>query len=276
MVWQPGHGPGTAISVTSSRQGVTMNVGAPLPGVEFADTVDNSVSRRVSISGFPCTASGPTHQGALPHGHPSVRIAAPRGSGRCGLQRARPADSVTGPAVAAVPPPNPAACDPNSLNSLISGYFPGVQLDHRLAQAGDARRDDRGGQAKRRVRDPGFDRVGVAQPAFTGDPEAGSDLAQGVIRCMFDAGVPPASPPMRSMTSPRRSHTQPAVRFTYGAEQWRNRHRCGRLDRWDGHTVLSGVAPPPAIPPAATTDLGDPQPGTNAAAKGACSFMGIR
>ncbi len=56
----------------------------------------------------------------------------------CGEQQA--SESVAGPSLAGQPP-DPAVCDPNSLNSLISGYFPGNSGQRGQDREGP---DDRG------------------------------------------------------------------------------------------------------------------------------------
>lgn len=86
------------------------------------------------------------------------------------------------------PPSNSAECDPNSLNSLISGYFPGSRSADiktlKDAMIGAATDED--------SRDFGFqvlDSIGALSrdASVTADLIAGSELTKGIIKCMFEA-----------------------------------------------------------------------------------------
>ena len=168
---------------------------------------------------------------------------------------AEPAGRRHRPAFTPGPPPNPAACAPTSLNSLISGYFPG-NTGNPIKTLKDAMlaRNDAGGQARQRVRDSGGDREAVTQSQRDDRPRR-LDLAQGIIKCMFDAGdFSPEFPTMRSTTSPRPSPMRTAARSTCEAPA-PARHCCRRVDRGtDDHGAVRR-AQPPAIPRLAT-DLG--------------------
>jgi hypothetical protein len=94
-------------------------------------------------------------------------------------------ESVAGPTLAGRPT-DPAACDPNSLNSLISGYFPGntgnVIKTYKDAMVAAPNTTP--------ARNNGFailDSIGSLSRQMTVDGAAGSLLVQGVIKCMFDA-----------------------------------------------------------------------------------------
>jgi len=92
-------------------------------------------------------------------------------------------ESVAGPSLAGRPSSDQ-ACDPNSLNSLISGYFPGnsgsaakTAKDQMLAAT---TRDD--------TLNAGFvvlQEIGNLSRNQAVDTVAGSNLAQGIIKCMF-------------------------------------------------------------------------------------------
>ena len=96
-------------------------------------------------------------------------------------------DLVAGPSLA--PPVNPQACAPTTLNSLISGYFPGnsgaaakTAKDQMLAAAVGS--DDR--------LNAGFvvlQEIGTLSRNQVVDGVAGSNLAQGIIKCMYDVST---------------------------------------------------------------------------------------
>jgi hypothetical protein len=96
-------------------------------------------------------------------------------------------ESVAGPSLAGRPT-DPAACDPNSLNSLISGYFPGntgsnaKAFKDALIAAGP---DSAGISAGYSV----LQEIGKLSRGMTVDGVAGSNLAKGIIKCMFSATV---------------------------------------------------------------------------------------
>jgi hypothetical protein len=102
--------------------------------------------------------------------------------GACG-ERQTP-ESVAGPSLA--PPVDPQACAPNSLNSQISGYFPGNSgnpiknlKDQMLAAAaGSDPRLNAGFQI--------LQGIGELSRNQAVDTVAGSGLAQGIIKCMFN------------------------------------------------------------------------------------------
>jgi hypothetical protein len=164
----------------------------------------------------------------------------------CGDQQQ--SDDVTGPRFAPKPPPNSAGCEPNSLNSLISGYFPGSS-----GSAIKSLKDDMiaAGTNTAGARDAGFeilDSIGSASrnPAYTLDPVAGSDLAQGVVRCMFDASTfSPAFPadPIYDF-APALTHAAAGAFYVRGAGAAGTATVVGALlAPGPDTTVISGVAP---------------------------------
>ena len=168
-------------------------------------------------------------------------------------------ESVTGP-LSAARPTDPSACDPNSLNSLITGYFPG-NTSTPIKSLKDAMIAATTGAAKR---DEGFeilDSIGSLSrnQSYTVDPADGSALAQGVIKCMFDAGqfspdfptdpiydFAPALTPATGGAFYVRGGTSGGVDTVVGA-------LITPLGGGQDITVLSGVAPPPPA------ELGAPQ-----------------
>jgi hypothetical protein len=102
-------------------------------------------------------------------------------------------ESVAGPTLAGRPT-DPAACDPNSLNSLISGYFPGSSgnadktLKDQLIAAG-ANSPDGLAAGYTILQD-----IGNLSRNQTVNGAAGSLLAQGIIKCMFTAKNFPGFP----------------------------------------------------------------------------------
>src|SRR3954447_23876334 len=95
-------------------------------------------------------------------------------------------ESVAGPSLGARPT-DPAACDPNSLNSLISGYFPGntgsnaKTFKDALVAAGPE--TSAGISAGYSV----LQEIGKLSRSMAVDGAAGSGLAKGIIKCMFNA-----------------------------------------------------------------------------------------
>jgi hypothetical protein len=94
-------------------------------------------------------------------------------------------ESVAGPSLAGRPT-DPAACDPNSLNSLLSGYFPGnsgsvarTAKDAMLAATTKADTLEQGFKV--------LQEIGNLSRQQAVDTVAGSSLAQGIIKCMYDA-----------------------------------------------------------------------------------------
>ena len=104
----------------------------------------------------------------------------------CGEQQTP--ETVAGPSLTRHDtPPNPAACDPSSLNSLITGYFQGNSANP-IKTLKDAMVASPGNGTT--ARNNGFailDSIGALSRRLTVDTDAGSALAQGVIKCMFDA-----------------------------------------------------------------------------------------
>jgi hypothetical protein len=109
----------------------------------------------------------------------------------CGEQQP---EGMAGPSLAGGKPVDLAACDPNSLNSLITGYFPGntsspiKTLKDQLIAAGPNSND--GLAAGYSI----LQEIGALSRNQTVDGVAGSALAQGIIKCMFTAGTFPAFP----------------------------------------------------------------------------------
>jgi hypothetical protein len=162
----------------------------------------------------------------------------------CGEQEQT--ESVTGLQFAKPQPPA-AVCDANSLNSLISGYFPGSSSnpiktlkDAMVAATGTANRD------------AGFailDSIGSLSrnSAVATDPSAGSLLTQGIIKCMdLDAAdFDPTFP-----TDPIYNFTKALTQATGGAFYVRGGDAGGTatvvgalIEPGPDTTVLSGVAP---------------------------------
>jgi hypothetical protein len=104
--------------------------------------------------------------------------------GACGEQQAP--ESMAGPSLGGRPT-DPAACDPNSLNSQITAYFPGntstaiKNLKDQLIAAGP--NTDSGLEAGYSI----LQEIGNLSRNQTVDGAAGSVLAQGIIKCMFTA-----------------------------------------------------------------------------------------
>ncbi len=93
--------------------------------------------------------------------------------------------SVTGPSLA--PPVDPALCAPTSLNSQISAYFPSSS-GNPIKDLKDAMLAAAAGSPDRL--NDGFQilqQIGSLSRNQTVDAVAGSALAQGIIKCMFDA-----------------------------------------------------------------------------------------
>jgi len=103
----------------------------------------------------------------------------------CGEQQ-QP-ESVAGPSLAGGKPVNPAACDPNSLNNLITAYFPGSSSnaiknlkDALIAAGPETPNGLTAGFAILRE-------IGNLSRNQTVDLAAGNLLAQGIIKCTFKA-----------------------------------------------------------------------------------------
>ena len=102
----------------------------------------------------------------------------------CGEQQP---ESMAGPSLAGGRPVDPALCDPNSLNSQISGYFPGnsgsaakTAKDQMLAAAA-------GSNARLNAGFQVLQAIGNLSRDQDVDTIAGSTLAQGIVKCMYDA-----------------------------------------------------------------------------------------
>ncbi|CAN5717970.1 hypothetical protein BH24GEM1_BH24GEM1_07440 [soil metagenome] len=155
-------------------------------------------------------------------------------------------EDVTGPQFA---PPirNATACVPNSLNSLISGYFPGSSSSYikSLSQAMLSATTDAG------KRDKGFeilDSIGSVSRKQTVDAVAGSDLTKGVIKCMFNAAAFSPSFPSDPIYdfAPALSHPSGGAFYVRGGTTGGTETVVGASITSSPHdtTVLSGVAPP--------------------------------
>jgi hypothetical protein len=95
-------------------------------------------------------------------------------------------ENVAGPSLAGRPT-DPAACDPNSLNSLISGYFPSntgskakTYKDALIAAGPETSTGLSAGYSV-------LQEIGGLSRSMTVNGAAGSDLAKGIIKCMFNA-----------------------------------------------------------------------------------------
>jgi hypothetical protein len=103
----------------------------------------------------------------------------------CGEQQ-QP-EGMAGPSLAGGKPVDPAACDPNALNSLITAYFPGSSstniknLKDALIAAGPE--TDAGLNAGFEI----LQDIGQLSRKQAVDLAAGSALAQGIIKCTFNA-----------------------------------------------------------------------------------------
>lgn len=159
-------------------------------------------------------------------------------------------DGVTGPRFKPDPPPSSSECSPNSLNNLISGYFPGG-YNSTIGSLKDDMLDAATGSASR---DAGFailDSIGSVSrnPAFTVDPVAGSDLTKGIIKCMFTAGdFSPSFPtdPIYNF-APALSHASGGGYYVRGGTTGGTGTVVGALVApGPDITVLSGIAPPPS------------------------------
>ena len=162
-------------------------------------------------------------------------------------------DGVTGPQFKPAPPPNSSACDPNSLNSLISGYFPGGSTS-AIKSLKDAMLAATTGSGKR---DAGFailDSIGALSrnPAFVVDPVAGSALTKGIIKCSFAAGDFAPSFPLDPIYdfAPALSQATGGAFYVRGGSAGGTDTVVGALITAGGTdtTVLSGIAPPPGQP----------------------------
>jgi len=103
----------------------------------------------------------------------------------CGEQQTP--ETVAGPSLTRHDtPPNPAACNPGSLNSLITGYFQGNSANP-IKTLKDAMVASPGSTTARNKGFAILDSIGARSRRLTVDTDAGSALVQGVVKCMFDA-----------------------------------------------------------------------------------------
>ena len=181
-------------------------------------------------------------------------------------------DGVTGPQFKPGPPPSPSACDPSSLNSLISGYFPGG-TSSAIRSLKDAMIAATEGSEKR---DNGFeilDSIGsVSRDAdYSLDPVAGSELTKGIIKCMFTASTFVPSFPTNAIYNfaPALSHASGGAFYVRGGTSGGTNTVVGALIApGPDTTVLSGIAPPTEL--SWTTVLAD----SNAASEGRVLIYG--
>ncbi len=167
----------------------------------------------------------------------------------CGEQEQT--DGVTGLEFAKKQKQPTTVCDANSLNSLISGYFPGSSSnpiktlkDAMIAATGTANRN------------AGFailEAIGSRSrnPDVATNPAAGSLLAQGVIKCMdlgageFDPAFP--TDPIYNFTQAL-THAAGGAFYVRGGNATGTATVVGALIDGEDITVLSGVTPVPEDP----------------------------
>ena len=163
----------------------------------------------------------------------------------CGEQQAP--ESVAGPTLSRNDAPtNPAACNSSSLNSLISGYFQGNSANP-IKTLKDAMVASPGSTT---ARDKGFailDSIGTRSRRLTVDTDAGSALAQGVIKCMFDATTFTPSFPSDAIYNfaPALDAVTGGGFYTRGAGTGGSGPVQGAVPGDPDLNVLSGVNPPP-------------------------------
>jgi hypothetical protein len=160
----------------------------------------------------------------------------------CGEQQA--SDRVAGPSLTRHPTTDPAACDPGSLNGLITDYFPGSSRtaikslkDAMVAAPNTPTARDRGFAI--------LDSIGALSRLTTVDAEAGSALAQGVIKCMFDAKSFTPTFPSNAIYdfAPSLDPTSGGAFYTRGANTGSAGPVQGGLTGESPVDVLSGVNP---------------------------------
>jgi hypothetical protein len=162
----------------------------------------------------------------------------------CGDRQA--SESVAGPSLGRNnAPPNPAACNPSSLNSLITGYFQGNSANP-IKTLKDAMVASPGTTT---ARDKGFailDSIGARSRRLTVDTDAGSALAQGVIKCMFDAASFSPTFPSDAIYdfAPALDATAGGGFYTRGAGTGGTGPVQGAVPGDPDLNVLSGVNPP--------------------------------
>lgn len=161
--------------------------------------------------------------------------------GACGEQQAP--ESLGGPSLA--PPVDPQACAPTSLNSQISGYFPGstsnpikTLKDQMLAAtAGSDARLDAGFQI--------LQEIGRLSRTQAVDTVAGSSLAQGIIKCMFNVKTFSPSFPTDPIYNfaPALSANKGGAFYTRGSGTGDETPVQGAADIFTTPNILSGVKP---------------------------------
>jgi hypothetical protein len=162
----------------------------------------------------------------------------------CGEQQAP--EGVAGPSLSRpAAPTNPAACDPNSLNSLISGYFQG-NSGNPIKTLKDAMVASPGTTTARNNGFAILDSIGARSRQLTVDTDAGSALAQGVIKCMFDAASFTPSFPSSAIYNfaPALDATAGGGFYTRGAGTGSSSPVMGAIPGDPDLNVLSGVNPP--------------------------------
>ncbi len=158
-------------------------------------------------------------------------------------------DGVTGPAFKPPPPPNSATCDPNSLNSLISGYFPG-NTSAAIKSIKDDMIDATTDPAKRAAAFEILEEIGKLSrnAEVTTDPEAGSDLTQGIIKCggfgaaAFEPDFP--TDPIYNF-APALTHASGGAFYVRGGNSEGTNTVVAALIESEDTEVLSGIAPVP-------------------------------
>jgi len=160
----------------------------------------------------------------------------------CGEQQP---ESMAGPSLAGGRPVDPALCDPNSLNSQISGYFPGnsgsaakTAKDQMLAAAA-------GSNARLNAGFQVLQAIGNLSRDQDVDTIAGSTLAQGIVKCMYDATkFTPTFPtdPIYNF-APALSANKGGAFYTRGDGTGDETPVHGAVDIHGTPNILSGVTP---------------------------------
>jgi hypothetical protein len=152
---------------------------------------------------------------------------------------------MAGPSLAGGRPVDPALCDPNSLNSQISGYFPGnsgsaakTAKDQMLAAAA-------GSNARLNAGFQVLQAIGNLSRDQDVDTIAGSTLAQGIVKCMYDATkFTPTFPtdPIYNF-APALSANKGGAFYTRGDGTGDETPVHGAVDIHGTPNILSGVTP---------------------------------
>ena len=95
-------------------------------------------------------------------------------------------ESVAGPSLAGQPS-DPAVCDPNSLNSLLSGYFPGNSGSAAKTAKDQMIAATAGSDARLNAGFVVLQEIGNLSRAQAVDTVKGSSLVQGIVKCMYNA-----------------------------------------------------------------------------------------